>query len=83
MYTISSGKTSRLNCPGGQALLTQMLSPGETKQLADSVFYYYCFIQISFVILLERLSSWLIQFFIIIVLFKFPLLLAAVYTVGN
>ena len=34
--------------------------------------------------LLERLSSWLIQFIIIIIiLFKFPLLLAAVYTVGN
>ena len=74
--TISNGKTPRLNCPGGRALLTQMLSPvltgkliakknreqerpkednalsslGESKQLADSVFYYYDFIQISFFI---------------------------------
>ena len=33
MYTISSGKTSRLNCPGGRALLTQMLSPVLTGKL--------------------------------------------------
>ena len=84
MCTISNGKTLRLNCPGGRALLTQMLSPvltgklianknreqerpkedkassslGETKQLADSVFFF-------------------------IILLKFPFLLAAVYTVGN
>ena len=31
--TISSGKTPRLNCPGGRALLTQMLSPVLTGKL--------------------------------------------------
>ena len=33
MYTISSGKTSRLNCPGRQALVPQILSPVLTGKL--------------------------------------------------
>ena len=33
IFTISSGKTSRLNCPGRQALVPQILSPVLTGKL--------------------------------------------------
>ena len=81
MYTISSGKTVL----AGELFLLKCyplclqgnLSPRRMGNRRHQK-------RIKLHPLLERLSSWLIQFIIIIIiLFKFPLLLAAVYTVGN
>ena len=69
MYTISSGKTSRLNCPGRQALVPQILSPVLTGKLIVERNGKQ-----------ETLTRWLIQFFFYL---NFLFSLAAVFTVGN
>ena len=69
MYTISSGKTSRLNCPGRQALVSQILSPVLTGKLIVERNGEQ-----------ETLTRWLIQFFFYL---NFLFSLAAVFTVGN
>ena len=69
MYTISSGKTSRLNCPGRQALVSQILSPVLTGKLIVERNGEQ-----------ETLTRWLIQFFFYL---NFLFSLAAAFTVGN
>ena len=67
--TISSGKTSRFNCPGRLALVTQILSPVLTGKLIAEKNGEQ-----------QRLSRFLIQFFFVYSNFLF--LLAVVFTVG-